>query len=271
MGAGHGARPARERRRRTSGIRRSSVCSSCCRRSVCSAVRCTCCSAPTSAPDSASSSPARASPASWCCSRACGSRPRRRSNSPKGRSPGWKVIEVVERPDAVEDRRGARHRRERHPVDVEGLAQLRPAIDAALVHEQRRSAARNRRAAVRGVRPQHRLPHRLRGLPDVHDRRRTRRTCSGTTRGTRSCEFCTTLEVTPVAGQAPPAPTCDPLDAEAVRRSSSTTAARCGSRRGLLLHVARAVRAVPARAPLVREGRPRTQEGRIAASRFPPS
>ena len=53
---------------------------------------------------------------------------------PHGRSPSWKVVDVVNTPQ--ESKVGAVHNiaTDGTPVDTEGLANLRPALDAALVH-----------------------------------------------------------------------------------------------------------------------------------------
>ena len=209
--------PARRAARRTSGTRRSSVCSSCSRRSACSAARSTCCSARTSVRGSASSSPARASPASWCCSRACGSRPRRRSTARRaaprvGRS--WRSstspadvrgrghATIVENGDPVDsrraraaaagDRRRARDRRGRKAPRNRPSSRSRSSAAAPTSSPTSRATRPSRSAAAPG-------------------------TCSGTTRGTRSSRSATRSRRPPVAGQPPPTPTCDPLTPEAVR------------------------------------------------------
>ena len=96
-------------------------------------------------------------------------------NSPKGRPPAWKVIEVVDDPADVEDRRRctniAETRRRRR----------RRRARAAAAGDRRRARAASRPKATSKPPEQpfaqfgrtHRLSHRLRGLPDVHhDRRR---------------------------------------------------------------------------------------------------
>ena len=81
---------------------------------------------------------------------ACGHDRRRRSNSPNGRPPRWKVIEVVASPADVEDRRGAQHRRGRHAGRRRGASRnSEPAIDAALVPRRRSPTSEAAGAAVR--------------------------------------------------------------------------------------------------------------------------
>ena len=208
-----------------------------------------------------SSSPACSS-GSWSCSRACGSRPRHHSTVRRGGRP-------------VEGDRGRRRPEASNisavhdivdsgdPVDVEGLAQLRPATDGALVQKQAEGGVEPAPQEFR-VRPLHRLSHRLRGLPDVHDRR-----------GTKNLFWHN-----PAMRPSSSAPRSKSLRWRVKRhrrrvrparrrssRSSSTTADHCVSRHGCTSSRRSCCSGFPARAPLVREGRPRTQEERVVATR----
>jgi hypothetical protein len=131
-------------------------------------------------------------------------------NSPKGRPAGWKVIEVVDEPSASNISAVHDIVDSGDPVDVEGLAQLRPATDAALVQKQ----------AEGGVEPAPQEFAQFGRSTDYLTEFEGFRTFTtgGETKNLfwhnpryAAVEFCTTLEVTPVAGQAPPPPRCDPL------------------------------------------------------------
>ena len=98
----------------------------------------------------------------------------------------------------------------------------------------------------------------------------TRRTSSGTTRGTPSSSSATRSRSTSLPARPRPR-RCDPLTPKryVVMRVRLRIAAAAAV--DLLLHLARAVRALPARPPLVREGRTRTQEARPSLRPVPTS
>ena len=193
-------------------------------------------------------------------------------NSPKGRPAGWEVKEVVDDPADASDRRACRTSpRTATPSTPRGsrsCGRRSTARSSTAAAGRRRGTAS--RAAVRRVRPQHRLPHRLRGLPDVHRRAAVPRTCSGTTPRYAVVEFCNTL-----AGRAGA-----PARRRRHRRATRSRPKRYVVMRvrlrvaaptavGLLLHVARAVRPVPARPALVRAGRTRTSKSETALRPVP--
>ncbi len=94
------------------------------------------------------------------------------AEQPEGSSARVAGARGRERPVGVVDRSCQNITEDGDPVDDEELAQLRPAVDGALVTHQPEGGAEARAAGVRRVRPQHRLPHRLRGLPDLRHGRR---------------------------------------------------------------------------------------------------
>jgi len=131
-------------------------------------------------------------------------------NSPKGRPANWNVIEVVDDPSESSVEQVQNIAENGEAVDVEGLAQLRPAVDAALVQEQ----------AEGGVEPEPQEFAQFGRATDFLTDFEGFQTFT-TGGGTKNVfwhhpryavvEFCTTLVVEPVAGEAPPAPQCDPL------------------------------------------------------------
>jgi hypothetical protein len=131
-------------------------------------------------------------------------------NSPKGRPAGWEVKEVVNSPaDAqVSDVHDIAEAGD--PVDVESLAQLRPALDQALVTQ----------AAVGGEEaPEQQFAQYGRSTEFLTDFEGYRTFTTGGdsknllwhTPKYAVVEICSTLQVEVAAGEAPPAPTCDPL------------------------------------------------------------
>ena len=222
----HRARSPRGRRTRTCGTRRSSACSSCSRRSGSSAARPTCCSRPTSAPASASSSLRVAHRLPGAAHHAVVDVGQQRHR------PAARPLAVVEgrrgreRSIAIEDRRGATMRATKGTAANETqLGNLRPAIDAALVHAAPVAGVTPPRAAVREVRGVARLPDRLPGLPDLHRRRQDQELLLAQPQ-VRGAQFCPTDPNTPIGAAA----RVRPAEAHAVRRSWPTTTARCASR-----------------------------------------
>jgi hypothetical protein len=131
-------------------------------------------------------------------------------NSPKGRPAGWKVKEVVNSPS--ESKVSAVHNiaKTGEPVNVEGLAQLRPATDQALVTK----------AAVAGEpaadQPFATFSKSTDYLTEFDGYRTfviggSSKNLFWHTPKYAVVEICNTLAVTPVPGQAPPPPSCDPL------------------------------------------------------------
>jgi hypothetical protein len=131
-------------------------------------------------------------------------------NSPKGRPAGWNVVEVVDDPADSSIDEVQTITEDGDPVDVEGLALLRPAVDAALVTAEAEGAEEPE--------PQEfaEFSQSSDFLTDFEGYRAY--TVGG---GTKNLlwhnprygvvEFCNTLEVEAVPGEAPPDPQCDPL------------------------------------------------------------
>jgi hypothetical protein len=130
-------------------------------------------------------------------------------NSPKGRPAGWEVKEVVDTPtDATVSE--VRDLESGDPVGVEELAQLRPALDQALVTQEAEGAAEA------PEQPFAQFGRSTEFLTEFEGYR------TFTTGGDSEnlfwhtpryavVEICNTLEVEVASGEAPPAPTCDPL------------------------------------------------------------
>ena len=129
----HGARPARGRRDEPVGSRRSSVCSSRSRRSACSAARSTCCSAPTSVRRLGFLVAGACLTGFMVLLSSLWITTATPLNSPKGRPAGWEVKEVVDSPADASVAEAREIVENGDPVEAEGLALLRPAIDGALV------------------------------------------------------------------------------------------------------------------------------------------
>jgi len=132
-------------------------------------------------------------------------------NSPKGRPPSWHVKEVVNDPSesAIEEVQNIQE--EGTPQDLEQLAQLRPAVEGALVTHQPEGGAEPE--------PQE-FAEFSRSTDFLTDFEGFQAYVIGGDSGTvptfhepkyAVVEFCETLEVEPVPGEAPPEPTCDPL------------------------------------------------------------
>jgi hypothetical protein len=131
-------------------------------------------------------------------------------NSPKGRPAGWEVKEVVDDPSESSIGKVQNISEVGEPVNEEELAQLRPAVDAALVTAE----------AEGGAEPE---PQEFaefgRSTDFLTDFEGYQTFIVGG--GTRNIifhnpryavvEFCNTLEQVAVPGEPPPAPRCDPL------------------------------------------------------------
>ena len=179
---------------RASGTRRSSACSSWSPRSCSSAARSTCCSAPTSAPGSGSSSRSPASRGSWCCSRSLWLHHRVAAQHAEGPDP---AVEGASRsspsPDKAKIDRRPRHRHEderrrRHRGrQREGRGRRRArhqGVDAdGRVHAQRQP--------LRQVRRRHQVPGARRPTRSAAAARSSGRAeFTHTRRSTRSSQFC---------------------------------------------------------------------------------
>ncbi len=131
-------------------------------------------------------------------------------NSPKGRPAGWEVKEVVDSPADASVAEAREIVENGDPVEAEGLALLRPAIDGALVT-----------AAPEGAEEPPEQPFAEFGrstdfLTDFEGFQTF--TVGGGTRNLlwhnaryAVVEICNALPQTAVAGQPPPTPSCDPL------------------------------------------------------------
>jgi hypothetical protein len=131
-------------------------------------------------------------------------------NSPKGRPPGWKVKEVVASPERSKVAAVHNVAEDGTPVDVEGLAQLRPATDLALVTK---APVANQEAPVQPFAIFGRSTDYLTDFKGFQTF-----TVGGDSKNLfwhtpkyAVVEICNTLVQTPVAGQPPPTPVCDPL------------------------------------------------------------
>jgi hypothetical protein len=131
-------------------------------------------------------------------------------NSPKGRPAAWNVIEVVDNPSDAKTEKARDIATTGDQVNEEELAQLRPALDAALVSV----------APVAGEEaPEQPFAEFSRSTDYLTDFEGFQSFTVGG--GTKNLfwhsprfavvEFCNTLAVEPVAGERPPAPQCDPL------------------------------------------------------------
>ncbi|HEX5097779.1 MAG TPA: hypothetical protein VFX21_17285, partial [Acidimicrobiia bacterium] len=131
-------------------------------------------------------------------------------NSPKGRPPAWHVREVVNDPseaeiDAVRPIVG-----NGNPQDEEQLGQLRPAIEAALVTK---TVPANEEAPSQPLAQFSKTTDLLTDFEGFQAY-----TMGGGTKNLfwhnnkyAAVQFCTRLQVEVSAGEAPPAPECDPL------------------------------------------------------------
>jgi hypothetical protein len=131
-------------------------------------------------------------------------------NSPKGRPEGWEVKEVVNSPADAEISDVHNIAEEGDPVDGEALAQLRPALDQALVTQ---AAEGGEEAAEQ---PYAQYGRSTEFLTEFEGYRTF--TTGGDTKNLfwhtprySVVEICNTLQVDVPTGEAPPPPTCDPL------------------------------------------------------------
>jgi hypothetical protein len=131
-------------------------------------------------------------------------------NSPKGRPAGWKVKEVVNSPADAKISKVHDISKTGDAVSVEALAQLRPAVDQALVTQ----------AAVGGeAAPNQPFAQFSRSTDFLTEFEGYQTFTTGGdsknlfwhTPKYAVVEVCNTLVVEPAPGQKPPAPTCDPL------------------------------------------------------------
>ena len=131
-------------------------------------------------------------------------------NSPKGRPPGWHVKEVVDDPSESSIDKVQNITETGTAQNEEELAQLRPAVEGALV----------RHAAEGGVEPEpQEFAEFARSTDFLTDFDGYQTYVVGGdsdrlfwhTPKYAVVEFCETLEQPVVAGEAPPEPTCDPL------------------------------------------------------------
>jgi hypothetical protein len=131
-------------------------------------------------------------------------------NSPKGRPAAWNVIEVVDDPSESSISEVQNIAENGDAVNAEELAQLRPAVDAALVTAQAEGGAETE--------PQE-FAEFGRSTDFLTDFEGFQSFTTGG--GSRNLfwhypryavvEFCHTLAVEPAPGEAPPPPRCDPL------------------------------------------------------------
>jgi hypothetical protein len=131
-------------------------------------------------------------------------------NSPKGRPPGWHVIEVVDDPSAASTDAVRGIAQNGNAQDAEQLAQLRPAIEGALVTK---TVPENEEAPTQ---PLAQFAKSTDLLTDFEGFQAY--TMGGGTKNLfwhnnhyAAVQFCTKLAVEVSAGEAPPAPECDPL------------------------------------------------------------
>jgi len=133
-------------------------------------------------------------------------------NSPHGHIAQWKVVEVVNSPNEAKLKGASTISQHGSRVDEQSLANLRPALDAALV------TAPQVEGQEAPTQPFAKFSSSTDYLTEVNSKPLNSYIAGGGTKNVlwhwpkyAVVEFCPSKKVTVAPGQKPPAPTCDPL------------------------------------------------------------